>query len=110
MTWPALLLAPLLVLLQLSTLQALTTPACTHHNEWLPHVVCATSLLLMLGMTLLAGYRWHRLVHSVRHLKDEGARSRDRFVATVATLTGVLSSLVGASLWLPVFALAPCLS
>ena len=112
--WPALLLAPLLALGHLSLAYALVTPSCAAQGSAGLHGLSAFSLTLALLMTALAWRAWSRLVprrdgEPAQTASDAGdAASRPHFVALVSTLTGALSSLVIAAMWLPVWLLPPC--
>lgn len=112
--WPALLLAPLIALGDLSLLYALVAPSCARQDSIVLHTLAALSVALTLGMTVLAWRGWVATAD-----REDGAtgvtgsdvhdsRSRARFVALVATLTGALSSLVVLALWIPIWMLSPC--
>jgi hypothetical protein len=135
LVWPALLLAPLLALGNLSLGYSLVTPSCAHQDGVGLHLVASVSLLLALAMTALAAHAWNRLVDAAgAAATGEGARatgrpagsgpgstatattrsdatrreSRPPFVALVSTLTGALSCLVIAAMWLPTWLLPAC--
>jgi hypothetical protein len=113
--WPALLIAPLLGLADLSIAYALVTPACaTQQTAWL-HLASASFLGLSLLFTAMA------IVEERRRKSDSLPRSeanhgadsdadatRPLFTARVAVLVGLLSSLVIIGIWIPQWLLSPC--
>jgi hypothetical protein len=129
LSWPALLLAPLIALSELSIAYALVSPSCASQDRTLLHAVAAVSLFLVLAMTVLAWREWHgdgdvsgvgvgvgvgvdarqRLaVPGVTRADSADAAERPRFVAQMAVVVGALSTLVSVALWLPVWVLSPC--
>jgi hypothetical protein len=90
MNWPALLLAPSLVLTHLSIAYALSTPACAAQREQVMHGVALACLLAALACTVLAWRSW-----------AAAASAHARFRAQVALGTGALSCLVILALWIP---------
>ena len=123
LSWPALLLAPLIALGELSIAYALVSPSCASQDRTLLHAVAAVSLFLVLAMTVLAWREWHadgptpgdgldarqRLtVPTVTSADSADAAERPRFVAQIAVVVGALSALVSIALWLPVWVLSPC--
>jgi hypothetical protein len=97
MNWPALLLAPSIVLTHLSIAYALATPTCATQREQLMHVVAALCLLAAAACTVLAWRSW-----------TAAATPHRRFRAQVALGTGALSCLVIVALWIPPWWLSPC--
>jgi hypothetical protein len=88
--WPALLLAPLVVLGEQALSFALTPLACAaQHTGWL-HATAAASLVLAVAFTMTAV-------------------GTQRVLGRVALGVGVLSVLTLLALWLPTFVLDPCL-
>ena len=59
LSWPALLLAPLVALSELSIAYSLVSPSCAGQDRTLLHAVAAVSLFLVLAMTVLAWREWH---------------------------------------------------
>ena len=121
LSWPALLLAPLITLGQLSIAYALVSPACASQDRSSLHAVAAVSLLLVLAMTALAWRDWRgpgpapgadarrpTPLPAVTRSESADAGERPHFVAQVAVLVGALSALVSVALWLPVWVLSPC--
>ena len=116
-SWPALLLAPLVALAQVSLAPALVTPSCIGHSLAAQHALAAGCLALALACTGLAAAQR-------RHLESErrdGAPAPPRgesdahahrawVMARVALLSGALSCAVVVALWIPVWLLSPCVS
>jgi hypothetical protein len=95
--WPALLIAPLLVLAEQVLAYALTPALCAvQRGEWL-HMVAAVFTLASVVLTLLAA----RAMHSTD--------PPQRFFARLGTGVGALSTLVLLALWLPKWVLEPCI-
>lgn len=109
MTWPALLLAPMLALLQQSATFALVTPSCSEQTVTTLHGVAAASVALVVLFTLLAALAWWMAVQPPREGDDDIARrSRRRFLSRMATLNGALSVLTAVAMWVPIWMLSPC--
>ena len=121
LSWPALLLAPLVALSELSIAYALVSPSCASQDRTLLHAVAAVSLLLVLAMTVLAWREWNAggsgdgldarqrvTLPTVTRADSADADERPRFVAQIAVVVGALSTLVSIALWLPVWVLSPC--
>ena len=123
LSWPALLLAPLVALGQLSIAYSLVTPACASQDRNALHGVAAVSLIAVLAMTAMAWRAWRQ--HSgasharadarfeggappVTHADGDRADQRPHFIALVSLLVGALSVLVCIALWLPIWFLSPC--
>jgi hypothetical protein len=116
-SWPALLLAPLVALAQVSLAPALVTPSCVGHSLILLHGLAGASLALTLGFTALA-------YAQCRHLERECAEAapapprgesdvhshRAWVLSRIALWTGALSSAAALALWMPVWLLAPCVA
>jgi hypothetical protein len=96
-SWPALLIAPLLVLAEQALAYALTPALCAaQRGEWL-HAVAAVFTLGSAVLTLPAA----RLMRS--------ADPMQRFFARTGTGVGALSTVVLLALWLPKWVLEPCI-
>ena len=112
--WPALLLAPLLALGDVSLAYALVSPSCAKQDGMVLHVVSAVSLVLALAMTAMAWRHWRAAIPAgggvagATYSDGSVAEARPGFVALVATLAGALSSLVIVAVWLPMWVLPPC--
>ena len=115
--WPALLLAPLLALLDQSVAYALVTPSCAlQTTAWL-HLVAGLSFLLVAAMTVLAWKAWRRMAVAAETPGSKmtasdatEGRVRGQFIALVAALAGSMSLLVVLAMWLPIVVLSPCYS
>lgn len=113
-SWPALILAPLVALTDLSILYALVTPSCGRQDRAGLHAVAALSLLIVIVLTLVAWRAWQRESNrsaaktAVTASDDSAAARRPGFIDLVAMLVGALSLLVCVALWLPVWLLSPC--
>src|SRR5947209_45334 len=123
LSWPALLLAPLVALTQLSVGYALVQPSCETQTRGGLHAVSAVGLLLVAVMTAMAWRGWRQQAtslrddgsaarqgqgHAVSAAESHQATFRPPFVALVAVLVGMLSLLVSIALWVPVWFLSPC--
>ena len=112
--WPALLLAPLLALGDLSLAFALVMPECANQGRLGLHAVAVVSLAGALAMTAFAWHAWRALPapgatgEAVTFSNAPRAESRPRFLALVATLVGAFSTLVIVALWVPLWLLTPC--
>lgn len=110
-SWPALLAAPLLALIEQSVVYALSTPTCSSQREAWLHAIPLAFLCLTLLLTAMAWVELRRLRHEgwgTPHTDaDEGERRR-HFVARLAVWLGALSSLVILALWIPQWVLSPC--
>lgn len=115
-SWPALLIAPLLLLLQQSVALALATPSCRNQTTVALHAVSGVTLLVILLLTALAGMGWraHRLANDAPFASperdDTRALRRARFVAAMAVVVGLLCALVSLAMWFPVWTLSPCVN
>jgi hypothetical protein len=111
--WPALLAAPLLSLTHLSIAFALVTPACAaQQTEWL-HLSSAGFLVLAVVFTAMAVAEARRragLAVPEATVDSDLASVRPWFIARVASLVGLLSSLVIVGIWIPQWLLSPCAS
>jgi len=123
LSWPALLLAPLVALAQLSIAYSLVTPACATQSRGGLHAVAVVSLIVVLVMTAMAWRGWRRHddpaspgrgapnegpERGVTAAESDGAAKRPHFIALMALLVGALSALVSIALWLPIWFLSPC--
>jgi hypothetical protein len=123
LSWPALLLAPLVALGQLSIAYSLVTPACATQSRGGLHAVAVVSLIVVLVMTAMAWRGWRRhddpaslgrrapngdAGFGVTAAESDASAKRPHFVALIALLVGALSALVSIALWLPIWFLSPC--
>ena len=102
--WPALLLAPVLALMDQAVAFAVTGHACATQSAWLVHL---THMLFLLGIFALGGLAWTPFRAS---LAQGNTRSQAGFVARVAFPVACLSSLGVLWMWLPVWLISPCIS
>jgi hypothetical protein len=111
-TWPALLLAPLLALADLSIVYALSMPECETQRIGVVHAVHALFLLAALALTVMAWREARRQAAETPPpaptLDADTAPQRRHFVSHVAIGLGALSSLVIAAMWIPPWVLSPC--
>ena len=123
LSWPALLLAPLIALGELSIAYSLVSPSCASQDRTGLHAVAAVSLLLVLAMTVLAWRDWRShgtmarpgadsreflAIPTVTRADSGEVAERPHFIAQMAVVVGALSTLVSIALWLPVWVLSPC--
>ena len=113
-SWPALLAAPSLALTHLSVAYALVTPSCAaQHTGWL-HLSSVGFLAVVIAFTAMAfaETRSRRAGRSDPEatMDSDLAAVRPWFIAGVATLVGLLSSLVILGIWIPQWMLSPCVS
>jgi hypothetical protein len=120
LSWPALLLAPVVALVELSIVYAMVTPACASQDRSGLHLAAAICLVVVLALTVMAWQAWRRVrrepgpalaeppLHAVTAADGDGATQRPHFVALMAVLVGSLSLLVCGALWLPIWMLSPC--
>jgi hypothetical protein len=95
--WPAMLLAPLLVLGAQTLAFALAPVLCASQDgAWL-HIVAALSTLACAALAIIAARQIVR------------APENRRFFAQVATGVATLSALTLLALWVPVWTLEPCI-
>lgn len=103
--WPALILSPTLALTNLGLVYALVTPSCRGQSTAAMQWLTALSLLLSLLFTYFA---WRNACRLPAPAESDAAGGRPHFLALVAGMTGLLSSLVLLAMWLPQWVLSPC--
>ena len=111
--WPALLLAPSLVLIDVSLAHALATPSCASQSDRIVDAVIFGSLALAAAFTAVAGMEVRRLRSDPADAVPDGtleSGERRRFMAGVAFGTGALSCLVIVAVGIPQWVLSPCLA
>jgi alkylhydroperoxidase family enzyme len=122
LSWPALLLAPLIALGELSIAYSLVTPACGRQDRTALHAVAVVALLVVIVMTVMAWRAWRShdeagsrqraalqaTARTVTAADSGGASQRPHFIALIAVIVGSLSALVCVALWLPIWFLSPC--
>jgi hypothetical protein len=112
-TWPALLLAPSLVLLDVSLAHALATPSCATQREALIGLVLLGSLALTVAFTALAWSGLRRIASHrdpAGHAPSHDSAERQAFTARLAVGLGALSSLAIVAISIPAWVLSPCLA
>lgn len=107
--WPALVVAPSLMLTNLSLTYALVPPLCERQSSASLHWASAIILLLCVVFTWQAWSNW-RLARAAGPAGSDGSAQRPPFMALVAFLTGALSSLTVLAQWFPTWLLSPCAS
>lgn len=122
-SWPALLLAPLVALSQLSIAYSLVAPECGRQDRSGLHAVSVVSLLIVLVLTAMAWLAWRQRARgsesdgaaahgerrrAVSAASGDEATQRPSFIALIAVLIGALSALVSVALWVPIWFLSPC--
>ena len=108
-TWLALLLAPSLVLIDLTVAYAMVTPTCARQHEQILHLISGGFLAASLLLTILAVAETRRAqTGEAVHVDADDAENRQYFIACVAVWTAALSSLVIAARWIPQWVLSPC--
>lgn len=105
--WLALLVAPLLTLLNLTVVYALVATACEEQNILPLHVISVASLLLALLFTFMAWHQWQQ-TDALPAIPEDDASTRRSFLPAVASISGLLSTLVIAAQWIPQWILSPC--
>jgi hypothetical protein len=111
MSWPALILAPLLALAEQALAYALATPGCAHQHDAVLHVVPLGFLLAALATTAMA---WadarRRAPEGGGHADADRLGANRYFIACAATGVGALASLAIVAMWVPLWWLPPCVS
>jgi hypothetical protein len=110
MSWPALILAPLLALAEQALAYALATPGCAHQQGASLHTVPLVFLLATLAATALAWGDARRHAASAGHADDDRMGANRHFIACAATGVGALASLAIVAMWVPLWWLPPCVS
>lgn len=105
--WPALILSPTLALANLTAVYALVTPSCGRQSTGPMQWLSAAALLLSLLFTWMAWRNQRRLADAA---PADAASARPHFLAQVAAMVGLLSSLVLFAIWVPQWIISPCAS
>jgi uncharacterized membrane protein len=103
--WFGLLIAPLLALADQVVAYAAVGWACHHGNIVPVHGVHGLFLVLALAATLAAWQLWRA---APRRRAAEEAVVQHQFLAGLALVSGALSTLVIAALWMPTWVITPC--
>ena len=104
--WFALLVAPVLALVDESIALSMTSWACRGQHGLALHIVHMAFAIATAAATVLAWRRWRETSH------DEAASetiARRRFLAAMAIGVSVLSLLVIVTMWVPTWVLSSCL-
>jgi hypothetical protein len=106
-TWPALLLAPLLVLADQAIAYALAGWSCAHQHAIVAHVIHALFLAAVLAMTALA---WTDARTGFAATRESAGFSvhRHDVMAVGALAVGALSAVIIVAMWIPQWVLSPC--
>jgi hypothetical protein len=106
-SWPALVLAPSLVLADQSVAYAFVGWSCAHQHTAAVDIVHLAFLAATLVIAFFAG----RALTAAGGMAGgrEGAPGDRRMMALVALLAALLSALVIVAMWVPHWALAPCM-
>jgi hypothetical protein len=105
--WVALLVAPLLALVDQSVAYSTVTWSCAHGHALAVHASHALFLAAIAAATLFAWQLW-RETRAVRSRGEDLARRH--FMAGIALASGALSGLVVIAMWIPAWVLAPCIA
>jgi hypothetical protein len=108
--WLALIVAPSIALITQSIAYALVTPSCQHDSNGTLHTVAIASFLVASACTLIALTNWRRLRSTSSITPFDAAERRELFLARVATMVGIFSSLVIFAMALPIWVVSPCQS
>jgi hypothetical protein len=105
LSWPGLVIAPLLALVDQSVAYAMVEWSCATQRHAAPHFVHPAFLVLTLATVAMAWRNWRPL----QAREDSGdPATASAFIALLATLVGALSALVIVAMWLPQWFLSPC--
>ena len=113
LSWPALLLGPVLALAEQSIVYALSTPTCQSQREAWLHGVPLVFMAVTLLFTAMAWGEARRLRRDglgAPHADADTRALRRYFVACAATGVGALSTLAIVAMWIPQWVLSPCAS
>ena len=103
--WLALLVAPILALMDQAVAYATVGWACAHGQPVAVHAVHVLFLAIAAACTWPAMQLWN----TTRARGKSPATVADRhFLAGVATASGLLAVLVILSMWMPTWVIAPC--
>jgi hypothetical protein len=97
----------MLALLNLFVIYGLVVPACAGQSTLPLHLFSATSLLLSLLFTFMAWTQWQQQAR-LPAIAEDDASVRRSFLPVVASISGLLFSLVIAAQWIPQWVLSPC--
>jgi hypothetical protein len=106
-TWYALLVAPMLVLLDQGIAYATAGWACANQSVAAMQIVHALFFTAVIAGVVLAAGQW-RAARGAATADD--ALAAHRFLAGLALASAAFSSIVILALWIPTWILAACLS
>jgi hypothetical protein len=110
MSWPALILAPLLALAEQALAYALATPSCAQQQGVWLHAVPLVFLLAAGGATALAWSDARRRAAGAGHADGDAAAGNGYFLSCAATGVGALACVAIVAMWVPLWWLPPCVS
>ncbi|HSV16975.1 MAG TPA: hypothetical protein VLR71_01100 [Casimicrobiaceae bacterium] len=105
-TWYALLVAPILALVDESVALSMTAWACRGQHGLALHLVHFAFVLATAAATLLAWRQWRATADGAAESEPSARR---RFLAGMATAVSALSLLVIVAMWFPTWVLSSCL-
>jgi len=105
-SWLALIVAPVLALVDQSISYAAVDWACAHQNVLVVHAAHAGFFVLTVAAAVAAWQLWRE-----PGMAPAGeAPARRRFVAGIAAAMAALSALTVAAMWVATWMLAPCVA
>ena len=104
--WLALIVAPILALLDQSVSFALVHWSCAHQNTLALHGVHLLFLILTVAVAVAAWQRWRDTAGA----KPGDTLAQTHFLAGVATASAALSALAVAAMWIPAWMISSCIS
>ena len=105
--WTAVLLGPVIFLINLQVSYVMVDWACARGTEWALHIVHAVSVAIAMGSALVSRSFWRRAGGSWPDT-DGGSAARTRLLGAVGTLGGALFALSIGAQWLTVMILGVC--
>jgi hypothetical protein len=104
-TWVALIVAPLLALTDQTVASALVHWACAQQSVWVIHLSHVVFLAITAAAAVGAWLRWRETAISA----DTGeAIVQFHFLAGVAMMVAVLSTLAIVAMWIPTWMISSC--
>ena len=104
-TWIALIVAPLLALTDQTVAFALVHWACAQQSIWVVHLAHVVFLALAAGASVGAWLRWRETAISAG---SGEATVQFHFLAGVAMMVALLSTLAIMAMWLPTWMISSC--
>ena len=106
-TWIALIVAPLLALTDQTVAFALVHWACAQQSIWVIHLAHVVFLALAAGAAVGAWLRWRETAISAG---SGEATVQFHFLAGVAMMVALLSTLAIMAMWLPTWMISSCIA